>query len=108
MGIKEDMFEHIYTNLSFYSHPSNVAVFQFGDMFEEDKESFLELTNFFLKIAFILFSIFIADYINLFPSVLKTYNSMNIRDQFVINYYNTLTRGNDYSINDSLKYLQDN
>ena len=108
MGIKEDLFEHIYTDLSFYSHPSNVAVFQFGDMFEEGKESFLELTNFFLKIAFILFSIFIADYINLFPSVLKTYNSMNIRDQFVINYFNTLTRGNDYSINDSLKYLQDN
>lgn len=103
IGIKEGILENIYTYFSLYSHPSNVAVFQFADMYKRGKEAYPELVNFNLKIAFFMFSIFIADYIKLFPSVIKTFEKMDLRDQIVINFYNTLTRGHDYSINDSWK-----
>lgn len=106
MGIKEGLLGNIYTYFSLYSHPSNVSVFQFADMFKKGDESFLELTNFNLKLAFFLFSIFIADYINLFPNVLETFNSLDIRDQIVINFYNTVARNESFSINDSAKAVE--
>jgi hypothetical protein len=103
IGIKNGMLDDIYTYFSLYSHPSNVAVFQFADMFKLGEEAFPELVNFNLKIAFFMFSIFIADYIKLFPTVLQTYEKMSLRDQIVINFHNTLTRNHDYSINESYK-----
>lgn len=103
MGIKNKLFDDIYTYFSLYSHPSNVAVVQFADMFKREDEFFLEMTNHNLKYFFALTSIFIADYIKLFPSVLKTFESLNIRDQIVIDYYNTFMRRQDFSINDSWK-----
>lgn len=103
MKIKSGLLENIYSYFSQYSHPSNVSVFQFANMFDRGEEAFRELTIFNLKIAFCMFSIFIADYIILFPSVQKTYDSLDIRDQIAINFYNTFARSQDYSINDSWK-----
>lgn len=106
MGIKEGLLENIYTYFSLYSHPSNVAVFQFANMFKKGNESFWELTNFNLKTAFFLLSIFIADYINLFPKVIETFNSQDIRNQIVIDFYNKVARSEDYLINDSWKAVE--
>lgn len=106
MGIQKGLFENIYTYFSLYSHPSNVAVFQFNSMFKKGEEAFLDLTNFNLKIVFMMLSIFIADYISLFPTVIKTFDSLEIKDQIVINSHNTLARNQDYSINDSWQAVE--
>lgn len=106
MGIKDGLFENIYTYFSLYSHPSNVAVFQFDSMFKKGEEAFLDLTNFNLRTAFMMLSIFIADYISLFPTVIKTFDSFDIKDQIVINFHNTCARNQDYSINDSWKIVE--
>ena len=103
MGIKDGRLDNMYTYFSLYSHPSNVAVFQFADLFKKEDESFLKMTNFNLKNYFNLMSIFISDYIKLFPSVQKSFDSMDIRDQIVINFFSTFMRGDSYSINDSNK-----
>ncbi len=105
-GTKDLFFDNIYTYLSFYSHPSNISVMQFKDMFGNEDKAYLQLTNSNLKLAFILLSIFIADYIYLFPNVLETFNSIDFIDQIVINYNNVLVRSDDYSINDCLKVLE--
>jgi len=52
-----------------------------------------------------LFSVFIADYINLFPKVLQTFNSLDKIDQIIINSNNTFARDYSYSINDTWKEL---
>ena len=106
MQILPGLFDNIYTYFSLYSHPSNVSVFQFADLFNKDDEEFPRMTNFNLKYFFALTSIFIADYINLFPTVQKTYDNLNIRDQIVINFHNTLFRGPEFSINDSSKAVE--
>lgn len=103
MGIKERSFDNIYTYFSLYSHPSNVGVFQFADMFKPGEEVFLKLVNSNLKLASFMFSIFIADCITLFPKALMTFESLDLREQIVINHYNTMARNQDYSINDSWK-----
>ncbi len=106
MQIRPKLFDNIYTYFSLYSHPSNVSVFQFADLFKKGDEEFPRMTNFNLKYFFALTSIFIADYISLFPTVRKTYDNLNIRDQIVINFHNILFRGQDFSINDSSKAVE--
>lgn len=106
MGIKKGYLDNIYTYFSLYAHPSNVSVFQFENMFTPGSESCWELANFNLKNAFFLLSIFVADYIYLFPNALTTFNNLDLRDQIVINYHNTFMRGYEgYSINNSWEAL---
>ena len=105
MDIKDGKLDHAYTYFSLYSHPSNVSVFQFANMFDKGKESYLDLVIMNLHIAFYMFSVFIADYINLFPAVLKTYEEMGIVEQIVINVHNSMARGHEYDINETWKQL---
>lgn len=107
MGFKEGVLDNIYTYFSLYTHPSNVSVFQYRDMFIPESQSYQELTKFNLRIAYFIFSSFIADYIHIFPQTIETFNKLSLRDQIVINFNNTLCRGYDYSINESWKHLDD-
>lgn len=106
MEFKNNLLDNIYTYFSLYSHPSNVAVLQFSDMFKKGEEQFLYMTNLNLQNMFILLSVFVADYIHLFPSVLDTFNKLSIIDQIVINYHNVLMREDDFSINDAWSKLK--
>lgn len=106
MSLTNDLFDQIYNYFSLYSHPSNVAVFQFEDMFKVDNEAFKSLTTTSMKFCFSLLSIFIADYIKLFPEILDTYSSLNIQDQILINFHNHLMRPEEFSINNSWKALE--
>lgn len=105
MDIKDGRLDHAYTYFSLYSHPSNVSVFQFAHMFDKNKESYPDLVIMNLHIAFYMFSVFIADYINYFPAVLKTYEKMGIVEQIVINVHNSMARGHEYDINETWKQL---
>jgi hypothetical protein len=106
MGIKDSILPNIYTYFSLYSHPSNVSVFQFAGMFEKGNEDFAELTNFNVKVAFFMFSIFIADYIKIFPNVLQTFEKMKLVEQIAINFHNTMARNDDFSINNCAEELE--
>ncbi|MBI3258781.1 MAG: hypothetical protein HYZ54_04805 [Ignavibacteriae bacterium] len=112
MGVKEGLLDHLYTHLSFNSHPSNVSVFQFDSMFKDGEAEFIRLTNTNLQTAFFMFSIFmfsifIADYVKLFPTIMSTYEKIDLRDQIVIDFHNFFLRGNEYSINDSWRKVYD-
>jgi hypothetical protein len=107
MGIKDSLLPNIYTYLSFYSHPSNVSVFQFSGMFDKGNEAYPEIAKFNVKVAFFMFSIFIADYIKIFPNVLKTFEKMSLVEQIAINFHNTMARSYDYSINDCATELEE-
>ena len=63
------------------------------------------MTIFNMQYVFMLLSVFIADYINLFPKVLETFNSLDKIDQIFINSNNTFARDKSYSINDAWKDL---
>ena len=105
MGIRRGLFDNIYTYFSLYTHPSNVSVFQFGEMFENEQKPFLELTNFNLNYATSFLSIFLADYLNVFPAVKESFNQLSLLEQIILDYPNKFARGDEYSINDSWKAL---
>lgn len=106
MGVREGLMNDIYTYFSLYSHPSNVSVFQFANMFNKGDEAFKQMTNFNLKHYFALTSIFIADYIRVFPEAKDSFDKLDVIKQITINHYNKFIRGDNYSINDSWKALE--
>ena len=106
MELNKDLFDNIYTYFSLYSHPSQVAVFQFENMFSRDKEEYIELTSTNLKYCFSLLSVFIADYINLFPEVKDTFEKLEVHKQIAIDSHNRLLRGEKFLINDAMTNLE--
>ncbi|WP_295652599.1 hypothetical protein [uncultured Mucilaginibacter sp.] len=104
-GVKEKIMGKLYTYFSLYAHPSNVSVFQFAGLFQSGKEDYITMTLFNSRYIFILLSIFIADYIKVFPNSLMVFNKLPIVHQIVINSINTMARNESYSINDSVKNL---
>lgn len=104
-GANKDLFENVYNYFSLYSHPSNVAVFQFNDMFGQGS-AFKDLTTFNMKYCFSLFSIFVADYMKVFPKVKSTYSKQSIKSQILLNTHNKMIRGESYSISDAWKNLE--
>jgi hypothetical protein len=74
-------------------------------MFHDEMEASLGMVNLNMQYFFMFLSIFISDYIMLFPDVLKTFNHLELLDQILINSYNTFARGYEYSINESWKEL---
>jgi hypothetical protein len=106
MGLNKDLFENIYTYFSLYAHPSEVAVFQFESMFSKENEEFKQLTTTILKYCFSLMSVFVADYINLFPQVKDTFEKIEIHKQIALNALNKMLRNDAFSINDAWKNLE--
>lgn len=107
MGVRPRIFDNIYTYFSLYAHPSNVSVFQFGQMFDEVQKANVDLANLNLTLAITLLSIFAADYIAIFPKVLKTFDALPLLQQIVLDFHNRFARGNDYAINQSWQALND-
>lgn len=106
IGVKMELMEHLYSFYSFYSHPSNVAVIQFADMFNNPELGYKSMSKMSVGTAFNFISIFIADFIKFYPSILNTFNNINLRDQIIIDFFNKIARGNEFSINKSYLALE--
>lgn len=105
MNLKKNLFDDAYSYFSFYSHPSNVSVFQFNEMFGEENSAYIDIAKYNFKNLMVLMSIFIHDYIRLIPDKLKIYESLSLKDQLMIDAFNVLFRGHNKSINDAWKKI---
>lgn len=105
-GLRDKIMGDMYNYFSLNTHPSNVSVFQFGQMFDVEDPSFIEITTFHMKNAFILLSVFIADYIKIYPEVLPIFGKLDLRDQIVIDFLNVFGRTDQYMINQCLFELR--
>jgi len=104
-GFRKKIMGEMYTYFSLSAHPSNVAVFQFAQMFDKSAPEFDRTTVFDMKNVFLLLSAFIADLGELFPETKNTYNNLPILDQCIINHFNIFARDETYSINNCLHQL---
>lgn len=98
MNLKKDLFDNLYSYFSLYTHPSNVSVFQFDDLFKDVDDNYLMMTNFNIKTILSFIGVFIADYINFFPEVTKVFNNLSLEEQLIIDFHNMLGRNESYSI----------
>lgn len=106
MELDKELFDDIYTYFSLYSHPTQVSVFQFEQMFDRNQNVFIELTRIITKYCITFYSIFIADYIELFPDLKTDFAKLHILNQLAINSHNKMLRSKEYSINESWKVLE--
>lgn len=74
-------------------------------MFGKNESAYKDIVIFNLQTAFMMLSIFIADYIKTFPEVLKSNEKMGLVEHIVINFHNKIARGGDYDINESWKAI---
>jgi hypothetical protein len=102
---KSDLFSSMYTYFSLYSHPSNVAVFQFADMFSPKDEAFKRIAIFNLRLCLALSSTFLSDFLRLFPSTLPTFENRSEIEQIILNFFNRMFRGDEKSISQVWKKL---
>lgn len=104
-GMKPVLYKNIYTFFCLHAHPSHISMIQFRDMFKKGEEEYIDISIMAMQFSFVLLGIYLADYTRLFPQIMKTYESFSIEDQILLNYYNKLSRGDDYSISDAWKAL---
>jgi hypothetical protein len=105
LGVRAGIMDTIYTYFSLYAHPSNVSVFQFGNMFKKEENPFIYVTTYNLNNFFFLLSIFVFDYIKLFPEVKSTFEELSQIEQIVIDRQNVFARDESFSINSQWKAL---
>ena len=103
---KHKFFKEMYTYFSLYAHPSHVSVFQYSEMFNKTTEGYKGLSKFNLRFCLFLSSMFLGDYIKVFPATLKVFEANSDIDQIKMNFYNKAVRGDLYSINDSWQKLE--
>ncbi|MBL7935738.1 MAG: hypothetical protein JNM51_08005 [Bacteroidia bacterium] len=92
-----DLFNGQYTSLSLNTHPSNVSVFQFKNMYSDGND--LPTSILTMKLSKWLISFFIADYCYYFEDAKQTFEKLPLMTQILINQYNSLFRTEIYRIN---------
>lgn len=106
-NLKHSLLDNIYTHFSTYAHPSYISVRNYGVMFNMENPKFLEFAKMEIMFCVTLLSIFVGDYMKVFPAVKEIYLTMDIEDQIILNFYNKMFRGDDYSYSDAWKSLDD-
>jgi hypothetical protein len=103
--VKPGLFQNTYTYLSLYAHPSNVSVFQFGEMFTDRNMDPLGMTKLGLIYFFNFISFFVSDFLNVYPYVKNTFEELPILHQILIDFPNKMARDDAYTINNSWSAL---
>lgn len=106
-GANHTLLKEVYTLFSLNAHPSYVSMFQFRDMFNKENPEYINFSILCMSYFFSFLSIFLADYIKLFPNIGDTYMQFSVEDQILLNFHNKLIRGDNYSICDTWKQLEE-
>lgn len=96
-------FDHMYSAMSLSTHPSNVSVFQFRDMYLDGSST--EMTFFSLMVSKLIMSFLISDYLNKFPTMKITFNGLPEIHQLLINSFNRVFRGDAFVLNNIEDYV---
>jgi hypothetical protein len=87
----------MYYRLCSYAHPSQFTVKQWNEWFKEDKEYEKNVTL-MVKQSLMLLSLFLADFIKLFPETKRIFLAEDIVTQMTLDCLNYATRGNEFVI----------
>jgi hypothetical protein len=92
-----------YTFLSLSTHPSNVSVFQFKDMYSSKND--LPNSILAIKLSKWLISSFISDYCYYFKDAKEIFDKLPLKTQIMINGFNLMIRNESYKINGASSIL---
>lgn len=98
----KDMYKGMYNMMSLSTHPSNVSVFQFRDLYKNNMAQFS--TDFLMKFSSFITACLIRDFCEYFPCLKNEFRKLPKMNQHLINGFNRLIRGNDYVLNDLVDF----
>jgi hypothetical protein len=104
-GVKH--YDEQYNYLSSLSHPSNLSVIQFKQMFEGSKQeerSDYQSMRVMLTTSKTIMSFLLKDYITYFK-LHTQFDQLPLIDQMLVNVYNRNFRGDEYVLNNTLEKL---
>lgn len=93
LGVKEELFQSLYSFFSLHGHPSYLSVCQFRDAFKPGVRSDWMMAQHATQCALSFMSIFIVDYMKLNPEVKAMYDKMEMPRRFAIGMYEDAMRG---------------
>lgn len=97
-----DLFKGMYNMMSLSTHPSNVSVFQFRDLYKDGMAQFN--ADFLMKFSSFITACLIRDFCEYFPSLKEDFSKLPKMNQHLVNGFNRLLRGNDYVLNDLVDF----
>lgn len=93
-----DVFMHLYSLMSLSTHPSNVSVFQYAQMYQLGFNE--EMAYTFMSHSTIIMSFMISEYCHLFPLAKEKFKELPELNQLIIDSYNGNFRGREYEISE--------
>ncbi len=96
-GVKPSFFDSTYSYLSLCTHPTNVSVFQFKEMYMDGEHYSTSL--FALLMSRMITAFLIRDYCTLLPIALDSFNKLPITSQILINSLNRAFRSPEFALN---------
>lgn len=97
-GLSGQLIGDIYTYFCLNAHPSYISLMQYRDAFSIKKPEFVHLALMAVRYALFFMSIFLVDYIKLFPQIKDTFKSLPEKQQALLEFFHILIRGKKNSI----------
>lgn len=97
--MKKECIDNLYTYLCLNAHPSYPSIMQFRDAFKKKDPEFIKMAVFAAQTFIIFMSIFVVDYMRIFPNVFDIFKRLNLDKQELLIAYNDIFREEQYKAN---------
>lgn len=97
-GMKKELVDNLYTYFCMNAHPSYSSIMQFRDAFAKEKPEFVNLALFASHIFLVFLSIFLVDYMRMFPSVVIDFSKLDGDKKILLTALNNLFREEKWNV----------
>lgn len=95
-GMKKVCVENLYSYFCLNAHPSYPSMMQFRDAFSKDSPEFINLALFASRCFLIFLSVFLVDYMRLFPTIVENFKMLDEDTQKLLTVLNDIYREEEY------------
>lgn len=96
-GMKTDYVENLYTYFCMNAHPSYPSVMQFRDAFAKENPEFINFALFASQTFLIFLSIFLVDYMRMFPAIVKDFKKLDEDKRLLLTILNDTFREEEWN-----------
>lgn len=97
-GMKKNCIDNLYSYLCLNAHPSYPSIMQFRDAFAKNNPEFIRMALFATQTFIIFLSVFIVDYMKMFPVIIEDFKRLSEETQMILTVYNDTFRKDGYKM----------
>lgn len=96
-GMKKECVDNLYAYFCMNAHPSYPSIMQFRDAFAKENPEFVNLALFASRTFLIFLSVFLVDYMRLFPAIVDDFKNLDEDKRFLLTALNDTFRENEWN-----------